>query len=326
MKYLSRRIAFYLAALVIAVSINFFLPRMMPGDPVEIMFASFQGQMAPEGIESLKAAYGFVDDSTIFEQYLLYIKSLFRGDLGVSISVFPTPVIDVIKQSIWWTIVLVGSATIVSYVLGTVMGIYAAWRRGGPVDNILLPFLSSSRAFPYFWISLLALYFFGFKLEWFPLGGAYDISMDVNWASWAFVKSALYYAALPISTLIFSSLGSGMMSMRNNMIGIVTQDYVTLAKAKGLFERRVMMTYAARNAILPTVTSFALRLGFLISGALVTEMVFSYPGMGFTLMRAVNARDYQLMQGVFLAITLSVLVINFIVDILYMFLDPRVRV
>jgi peptide/nickel transport system permease protein len=326
MAYLTRRVTFYLAALIIALSINFMLPRLMPGDPVEIMFASFQGQMAPEGIESLKAAYGFVDDASMFDQYVLYIKSLLRGDLGVSISAFPSPVTDVIKQSLWWTIFLVGTATVVSYILGTLFGINAAWRRGGPTDSILLPVLSSFRAFPYFWIALLALYYFGFKLRWFPLGGAYDVSMPIDWSSWEFYKSILFYSALPLLTLIFVSLGSGMMSMRNNMIGIVTEDYVTLAKAKGLDDSRVKLTYAARNAILPTVTSFGLRLGFLISGALITEMVFSYPGMGFTLLRAVNARDYQLMQGIFLAITLSVLAINFIVDILYMFLDPRVRV
>ncbi len=326
MSYLTRKFAFYLAALIVAVSINFLLPRMMPGNPIDIIFGSYQGRLEPSAIETLKAAYGFDEDATLVEQYFEYLSSTLRGDLGISISSFPDPVISVIGRSLPWTLLLVGAATLISYLLGTLLGIISAWRRGGFVDGVVLPVFAVFRAFPYFWIALVILYFFAVQLKWFPISGAYDTRLTVDWTSGAFILSVLDHAVLPVFTLVITSLGLTMLSMRNNMIGVVTQDHVTLATAKGLPENRVMLTYAARNAILPNITGFALRLGLLVGGATVTELVFSYPGMGFTLLQAVNARDYQLMQGIFLAITLAVLLANFLVDILYMFLDPRARV
>lgn len=325
MKYLIRRVAFYAMALLVALSINFFLPRMMPGDPVELIFAGFQGKLAPEALETLKIAYGFDDNATLAQQYVEYLSSTVKGDFGISISSFPEPVSLVIGRSLKWTLILVGVSTIISYGIGTLLGIIAAWRREGFVDVVVMPVLSIFRTFPYFWIALVVLYFLGLNLKWFPTSGAYDSALRVNWSSWEFIKSVLYYAAMPIFTIVITSLGPNILGMRNYMIGVVTQDYVTLAKAKGLHDRRIMLTYAARNAILPNVTGFGLRLGFLIGGATVTEIVFSYPGMGFKLLQAVNARDYPLMQGIFLAITLAVLLTNFLVDILYIFLDPRVR-
>lgn len=325
MKYLTRRIAFYLAALLVALSINFFLPRMMPGDPVELIFAGFQGRLDPSAIETMKITYGFDDDATLLEQYGKYLSNTVRGNFGISISSFPSPVIEVIGRALRWTLLLVGTSTLISYVLGTLLGISAAWKRGGFIDVFVMPALSLFRNFPYFWIALIVLYILGLNLKWFPLSGAYDSGLRIDWSSGEFIKSVLYYSVLPIFTIVITSLGPSILGMRNYMIGVVTQDYVTLATAKGLSERRVMLTYAARNAILPNVTGFALRLGFLIGGATVTEIVFSYPGMGFMLLQAVNARDYPLMQGIFLAITLTVLLANFLVDILYLFLDPRVR-
>lgn len=325
MKYLIRRISFYLAALLVALSINFILPRMMPGDPVELIFANFQGRLDPSALETMKITYGFDEDATLFQQYWNYLSSTVKGDLGISISSFPTPVVEVIGRALPWTLLLVGTATLISYALGTLLGISAAWKRGGFVDVYLMPALSIFRNFPYFWIALIILYVFGLNLNWFPLSGAYDPALQIDWTSAEFVKSVIYYSILPIFTIVITSLGSTILGMRNYMIGVVTQDYVTLATAKGLIERRVKLTYAARNAMLPNVTGFALRLGFLIGGATVTEIVFSYPGMGFRLLQAVNARDYPLMQGIFLAITLTVLVTNFLVDVLYLFLDPRVR-
>lgn len=326
MRYLLRRVIFYFLAFMIAMSINFFLPRMMSGDPATLMYASFQGEMAPEALEALKVAYGFDDDASLTQQYLTYLKNTFRGDLGISTLAYPSSVISIIKNSIGWTFLLVGITIFIVYTLGTTLGIMAAWKRGGFIDSYVIPFFGFFRAFPYFWIALLVLFTFSFKLGWFPLGQAYNINMTKDLSNPAFIRSIIFHGILPVTTMVLTGLGSRILSMRNNMIGIVSQDYVTLARAKGLSERKIIFGYAARNAILPSVTSFALQLGFLIGGTIVTEQVFSYPGMGYTLLLAVNARDYHLMQGVFLAITLSVLVLNFIVDLLYMFLDPRVRV
>ncbi len=326
MQYLARRFIFYFVAFMIAMSINFFLPRMMAGDPVTMMYASYQGEMSPEVMDALRAAYGFEEGASFLGQYLTYLRSTFRGELGISILAYPSSVASVIGLSVGWTFLLVGVTIVIIYLLGSVLGVMAAWKRGGFVDNYLVPFFGFFRAFPYFWVALLVLFVFSFRLGWLPLGRAYDINMLKDWRNPAFVGSVLLHGILPVFTMVLTGLGSRILSMRNNMISVVSQDFVVLARAKGLPEGKIMLKYAARNALLPTITSFAIQLGFLIGGTVVTEQVFSYPGMGYTLLLAVNARDYPLMQGVFLAITLSVLALNFIVDILYVFLDPRVRV
>jgi peptide/nickel transport system permease protein len=172
---------------------------------------------------------------------------------------------------------------------------------------------------------MLVLYEFAFVKGWFPIGHSYDIKLDKDWTDPKFVQSVVKHTILPMLTVIFTALGGWMLAMRNNMIGVLAEDYITLAQAKGLADRRVMFTYAARNAILPSLTGFAMSLGFVIGGALVVELVFAYPGMGYTLLAAVNGRDYPLMQAIFLMITLSVLVANFFADVVYVLLDPRAR-
>ncbi len=172
---------------------------------------------------------------------------------------------------------------------------------------------------------MLALYYFGLHLGWFPLAHAYDLNVKQDWGSSEYILSVLQHAALPALTIVFTAMGGWMLGMRNNMISVLSQDYIVMAEAKGLRDRRVMLTYAARNAILPSLTGFAMSLGFVVGGALLTEIVFSYPGIGFVLLNAVNARDYPLMQGIFLLITLTVLLANLLVDVIYVFLDPRAR-
>lgn len=324
MRFLTRRLMFYFAAAFIAITLNFLIPRLMTGDPVQMIFARFQGRMDPRAIDSLKETFGFVDGPLI-EQYFTYITNLLRGDLGLSISQFPTPVANVISISLGWTLRLIGLATILAFGIGTLLGIMAAWRRSGAIDTALLPVLSIFGAFPYFWVAMLALYVFSFQLGWFPMGHSYDVSLRQDWGDWNYVSSVVRHAALPTMSILITSLGGWMLGMRNNMIGVLAQDYIVMAQAKGLSERRVMLTYAARNAILPSLTGFAMSLGFIIGGALLTEVVFSYPGMGYTLLSAVNARDYPLMQACFLMITLAVLIANFMADVAYVLLDPRAR-
>ncbi|MGQ9888282.1 MAG: ABC transporter permease [Aggregatilineales bacterium] len=324
MRFLARRFAFYLIAAFFAITINFFLPRMMVGDPVQIMFAQFQGRLDPRALDSLKATFGFVE-GPLLEQYLTYLSNLLQGNLGLSISSFPVPVSQIISSSVMWTIRLLGLATIMSFSIGVLLGILAAWRRGGRVDSVLLPVFTMMGAFPFFWIAMLFLYVFGFLLGWFPIGHAYNIALRVDWGNPEFVSSVVRHALLPLTVILITSIGGWMLGMRNNMIGVLSEDYIVMAQAKGLSDRRVMFVYAARNAILPSLTGFAMSLGFVIGGALVVELVFAYPGMGFTLLNAVNGRDYPLMQGVFLMITLAVLAANFIADIVYVVLDPRAR-
>jgi peptide/nickel transport system permease protein len=324
MRYLFRRIGFYGVAAWASITLNFLIPRMMAGDPVQIMFARFQGRMDPRALDSLYETFGFVKGS-LWVQYWVYMGHLFQGDLGLSISNFPVPVTQVIGTSLVYTIRLLGVALIISFSLGTLLGMIAAWKRGRFVDNFVLPATSLLNAFPYFWLAMVALYTLALGLEWFPLGHAASDDLSPDWGSWEYIRSVLYHATLPALTIVLTSLGGWLVGMRSSMIGVLSQDYVVLAEAKGLSNQRVMFNYAARNAILPSVTGFAMALAFIIGGAFLTEIVFSYPGMGYTLLQAVNTRDYPLMQGTFLMITFAVLAANLVVDIVYVFLDPRVR-
>lgn len=324
MRFLIRRAGFYLVAALIAITLNFFIPRMMSGDPVTAMFARFQGRLEPRTMDALRETFGFVD-APIHEQYFTYVGNLLQGNFGTSITAFPAPVTQVIGNALVWTLRLAGTATIVSFAVGTLLGVFAAWKRGKFADSFVLPVLSFIGAFPYFFVAMLLLYTLAFGLKIFPLSHAYDLNLPVNWSDPTFVMSVLKHAALPVFTIVITGMSGWMLGMRNNMIGVLGEDYIVMAQAKGLSDRRVMFTYAARNAILPSVTGFAMSLGFVIGGALLTEIVFSYPGIGFWLLSAVNARDYPLMQGIFLMITMAVLLANFMADVVYVVLDPRAR-
>ena len=213
---------------------------------------------------------------------------------------------------------------IIAFLIGTTLGIIIAWNRTGKLDTILPPTLAFFGAFPYFWLAMVFLYLFGFSLNWFPIGRAYGNEINPGY-NFPFFISALYHAFLPALTLVFVSLGGWMLSMRNTMISTLGSDYITFAHAKGIPSKLIMLRYAARNAILPNLTGFGMALGFMLSGALLTEMIFSYPGQGFLLLQAVQAQDYPLMQGIFMTITLAVLGANWLVDIAILFFDPRTR-
>ncbi len=323
-RFLRRRFLFYLIAAFAAITLIFIIPRLMPGDPVQLLFARFQGKLDPRAFEAIKAQFGFVD-GPLWEQYLLYLRSIVTLDFGPSIMGFPIPASQVIMKSLRWTLMLMGIASVMSYLIGTLLGIVAAWRRGNRIDTTFLPIASVLGAFPYFFIALLAVYVLGFQYDIFPTSHAFDTGIKQDWSSPEYLWSVVYHMLLPLITIVLTSLGGPLLGMRNNMIGILSQDYIVMAEAKGLTERRIMLLYAARNAILPSLTAFAMSFGFVVGGAILVEIVFSYPGMGYTLLLAVNARDYPVMQGIFLMITIVVLLANFLVDISYVLLDPRAR-
>jgi peptide/nickel transport system permease protein len=323
MAYLARRLGFYALAAWASITLNFFLPRLMPGDPASAIFARFQGRMDPAGIEAMRKSYGLSDEPLI-QQYFTYIGSILQGDFGTSISFFPSPVTDVIRQGLAWTLLLGLVSVILSFLIGSTLGVIGAWRRGGVSDNFLPPLLIFAGSFPYFWLASLLLFLLAFQYDVFPLRHAYADGLHIGW-SWEFIVSVGYHLVLPATTIILVTIGGWMLGMRNAMIGVLSEDYMTMAEAKGLPQRRIMFSYAARNALLPNITAFGMALGFVISGALLTETVFSYPGLGWQLITAVRQLDYPLMQGIFLMITFAVLGANFIVDLLYLRLDPRVR-
>lgn len=323
MNFILRRLGFYAIAAWASITLNFFLPRFMPGDPASAIFARAQGRMEPAAIEAMKKAYGLSDDP-LPVQYWSYIRAIFRGDLGTSFSSFPASVTEVIGTGMAWTLLLGLTSVIIAFALGSLLGILGAWRRGGMLDSVLPPLLMFVGSFPYFWLATVGLFYLGFQWDLFPLRHAYDAGLRPGW-NWEFIGSALRHIVLPAGTVVLVSIGGWVLGMRNTMISTLAEDYVTMAEAKGLSQRRVMFAYAARNALLPNVTAFGMALGFVLSGALLTEVVFSYPGLGYQLLNAVRGLDYPLMQGLFLMITLAVLAANLLVDLVYVRLDPRVR-
>lgn len=323
MNYILRRIGFYLVAAWASLTLNFFLPRLMPGDPGDAIMARMQGRLTPETVDAMRQAYGLSDDPVIV-QYLRYLGNLAQGQLGVSISAFPSPVTDIIFQGLAWTVLLGTTATVISFAIGSVLGMTGAWKRGSKVDSVMPPLVIFVGSFPYFWLATVALFYLSFQWGVFPLRHAYNDTLSPAF-SLEFLLSVLYHLFLPALTIIVVSIGGWLLGMRNTMISTLAEDYVTMAEAKGLPQRRVMFQYAARNALLPNMTAFGMSLGFILGGALFTEVVFAYPGLGYQLITAVRALDYPLMQGLFLMITFAVLIANLIVDLLYVRMDPRVR-
>lgn len=323
MAFLLRRLAFYLAAFIAAATINFFLPRLMPGDPIQIMFASAGSNLTMENLAALKLTFGFID-APLGEQYLTYLKSVFTGDLGRSIRYFPLPVTELLGRALVWTVGLVGTATIVSFALGTMLGIMAAWRRGTLFDTIASILAIFSSSVPAVVVSLITLFVFGYTLGWFPNGYAADPMLDPGF-DWTYLSSVLYHGTLPMLTMVIVLTGGFAVTMRNNMINLLGDDYIVMGRAKGLTDSNVMIWYAARNALLPTVSSLAIAIGTVLGGSLVTEVVFNYPGLGNTLYQAILARDYPVIQGQLLIMTAAMLVSNFVVDLSYVLLDPRLK-
>ncbi|HYN97107.1 MAG TPA: ABC transporter permease [Pilimelia sp.] len=326
MTYFLRKIGFYLVAFWAAVTLNFLIPRLMPGNPVDTLLAKLQqrgGSAGPEVRRAFELLLGANTAEPLWRQYISYLGNLAKGDLGISVSVYPARVSDVIAQALPWTIVLVGLATIMSFVLGVGFGALVGWKPGSWLD-VFVPATTLLAAVPYFWLALLFVLLFASFLGWLPVQGGYDVTLNPSWNG-DFIQSAIRYGTLPALTIVVSSIGGWLLGMRNMMVSTLSEDYVLTAHAKGLRKARILTQYAARNAVLPSVAGFAISLGFVVSGSIVTEQVFSYPGIGSKLLMAVENSDYALMQGVFLVITLAVLGANLIVDLLYGLIDPRTR-
>jgi peptide/nickel transport system permease protein len=325
MRYIARRLLFYLVAIWASITLNFAIPRLMPGNPAEAIFASHATQMHgnPAAIHSLEVSIGLSSDP-LPVQYWHYLVNLAHGDMGTSFSFFPSHVWSIIADRLPWTIVLVGIASILSALLGISMGMVVAWRRGGLLDSILPPVTLLLGSFPFFFLALLLLYVLSFQMKLFPLNGAYSMGAQPN-LSFSFIWDAAQHAFLPAVSIILVSVGGWVLGMRNTMINILSEDFITMAEAKGLSERRIMVMYAARNALLPQITGFALSLGYLVGGQILIEYVFSYPGVGYLLATAIGTQDYPLIQGLLLVITLCVLFANLIADLIYGRFDPRVR-
>lgn len=324
MGYFLRRLSFYLVALLVAATLNFIIPRAMPGDPVTMMFANASVQVTPERIAAMKELLGFVD-GPIYIQYLSYIKNILSWELGTSIQFYPLSVNSLLGSAFGWSLFLAGTAVVLSFSIASVLGIFAAWKRGSKYDAFVTPGTLIIQAIPQMVIAMLALFTFAIGLKWFPSGYAYTPGTIPDWTSWEFLKDLGYHAVLPLFCATIVQIGGFLVNMRNNMINLLAEDYITMAKGKGLSENRVVFNYAARNALLPSVTALSMSLGMAIGGQLIIEMIFNYPGLGTVLLNAIHARDYQVLQGQLIIMTMFMLCFNLMADMLYMILDPRLR-
>jgi len=325
LRFALRRLGFFVFTLWAALTLNFLLPRLMPGNPALAMVAKFHGQLGPGALNALEVLFGVNSHQSLPAQYVSYLHDIATGNLGVSLEFYPASVTSVIGSAIWWTLGLVGVTTVLAFVLGTGLGIVSAWRRGGRLDSILPPVFVITSAVPYFWVGMVLVLIFGITLGWLPSQGGFYVSTDTPSLSLVYFEDVLSHAALPAITLLITTIGTWILTMRNTMITTLAEDYVRMARAKGLPGRRIMVDYAARNAILPNLTGFAMSLGFVVSGAILIEYVFNYPGVGYMLLQAVQSEDFPLMQALFLLITVAVLLAILIADIATALLDPRTR-
>ena len=323
MQFILRRLAFYLVAAWVAITANFFIPRAMPGSAIDAVLAKFP-TLQPAARKALEATLGTGPQGSVWSQYVSYLNHLFHLDFGASLSNYPEPVTQVVATGVYWTLGLVGLATIIAFAVGTGLGILAGWRAGGRLDRSL-PAMMFLQATPYFFLALLLVQVLGITFHVFPVANAYDAENYTPGWTGDCITNVLDHAFLPAVTIVVTSLAGWMLQMRNVMVTTVGEDYVVAAQAKGLSDRRVIFTYAARNALLPQLQGFGLALGFVVSGALIMEIVFSYPGIGLQLVNAASSKDTPLMQALFLLITIAVLAANFLVDLVLVFFDPRVR-
>ena len=325
MRYYGRKLGFFVLTLWAVVTINFFIPRIAPGDPAELMvrnLAGKGGQLDPDQVEAMRAMLG-TPDGSLWNQYWDYLNQLLHGDFGVSYSYYPFSVTQVIGQAFWWTVVLITITQAISFLVGMLLGAYAAWKRNTKFDSVVTIGSTFIGTLNPFWIALLLLYVFGYTLGWFPTSGGYEESTP-GW-NVEFFYDAFSHAILPAITLLIVTPIGWILGMRNTMILNLGEDYIRLARAKGLPNRTIALRYAARNALLPSVTGFAIALGGVLGGAMLVETAFDYPGLGRLMVEATTNKDYPLLQALMLLAATGVLVAGLIADLLYGVLDPRAR-
>lgn len=323
MRFILRRLFFYAVAAWVALTVNFFVPRAMPGNVVLDIMSKYPS-LSPSAYKAIQSMLGVGHAGSIWHQYWAYLVNVGHLNFGTDLLDFPTKVSTLLAQKLPWTLVLVGTATVIAFFVGTGLGIIAGWRTGSWLDRAL-PSMTFLQALPYFFLALALLYLFALKFPILPLDGGYDSeNYNIGW-NWPFIQSAVQHAILPAFTIVITNVAGWWLQMRNVMITTIGEDYVLAAQAKGLRPRRVVLTYAARNAILPQLSGFANAIGFVVSGAIIMEYVFNYPGVGTLLVSAVGNNDYPLMQAIFLLIVFTVLLANLFVDLVYVAVDPRAR-
>jgi peptide/nickel transport system permease protein len=326
-RYFYERLIICLATVAISVTIGFFAPRMVPGDPlgaVTLKLAQMGGNRGGTAlVEEYTRRFGL--DKSPAEQFVSYLRQLAQGDMGYSISSFPSSVGDVLKQAIPWTVGLLIVTTLISWTLGSIIGGIVGWTGGrSPFLQALVPVALVLYTIPYYILAIVLAFLLAYYWPIFPLTGAYTIGSQPT-LSLDFVLDVVRHAALPALSIVLVSLGWWFLSMRSLIVSITGEDYITWAEAKGLPRQRIFWAYAFRNALLPQATGLALSLGHIVGGALVTETIFGYPGLGYLIFNSIKTLDFPVIQGSILLIIISVAAINFVLDLIYPLIDPRIR-
>ncbi len=324
-QYFLRKLGWFLVTFVFAFLLNFILPRLMPGDPVAAIVARYaQGMSNTSGVQKIYEQYTelFGTNKPMLEQFLIYVKNVVQGDFGFSFSQYPRTVADVLKSAIWWTIWLQFPAIIVGWIIGNTLGALAAYLKGG-FDKVLMPISIFISNFPQFGMAVILLVIFGVSLKWFPTSGGYGFDLMPS-ITWSFMWSVIVHYQLPFWSIVLIAIGGQAIGMRSMAIYELNADYVKYSRFLGIKDRKIV-GYVFRNAMLPQVTGLALSIGTMVGGALVAEIIFSYPGLGTTLLNGVMGQDYPLISACTLIITMMVLSANFIIEILYGFIDPRIK-
>jgi peptide/nickel transport system permease protein len=321
MRYITRRLGLFLVTLWAALTVNFIIPRAIPGNEASAVLATYRG-VSPSALHALQIEFGINVHQNVILTYFQYLGNCFTGQFGLTAQ--RLPVLTEIINKAPWTLGLVGVTTVLAFLIGTIVGVVSAWRRGGRLDSFLPPFLFIVSSFPLFFVGLILIFVFAVILSWMPLGSNYSIGVIPS-LSPSFIGDVLVHAILPGATLVIVTAGLWIYSMRNNMITTISEDYVKMGRAKGLSTWRIMLDYAARNAILPNLTGFAMQLGYVLGGSILVEYTFSYPGLGYLFYTSATDHDLALMQGLFLFYTLAVLICVLVADFATAVLDPRTR-
>jgi peptide/nickel transport system permease protein len=328
--YLLGRILKALLTAFMVITLTFFLIRLLPGNPVEVYINQLIVQYGipyHEASDQAAALFAIDLDEPLVLQYFDYLGNLFRGDLGNSILSPGTTVAQIIIRFLPWTIFSVGLALMISFGIGIILGLIMAYRRDGIIDQVLTVFASIFSSIPNYLVAILLIVWLG--VQWKVVAIA-DMRGSLSSGvtpelSWAFIKDAFYHASLPIITYVLTTLGGWMLTMKSSTLSVLEEDYVTVARAKGLKDSRIVGAYVGRNAALPLFTQLTIAIGFVVGGSLLIEGIFQYQGIGSTLLQSIMRRDYTVMQAVFLIITLSVIIANLLADLLYSWIDPRIK-
>ncbi len=327
-RYIATRFGQLLLVVFVAVSVNFISPRLLPGDPVQTALARLQATGGAQNVDiqavsaAYRARYGL--DAPIWQQYINYWSDLFRLDLGVSFANFPEKVSNMIASALPWSVALLTVATLIAFAVGSLLGARLAWPGAGRGIRSTVPMLMVLTSIPFYLLAIILIYFFAVVLRWFPPAGGVDTTRIMRF-DWATTADLLDHAFLPCMAIVLGNLGFWALGMRSQMINVLGEDYITFAEAKGLHPRRIFVWYGMRNALLAQVTALALSLGSVVSGAVLVEVIFNYPGLGSLLYVAIRGQDYFVIQGVVLMLIVSLAVLLFIIDLIYPLLDPRIR-